>query len=119
MKKIKSPKIQVLEESIKLELNNIDGWNRETISGKTTDFTEKDKNTFYRLINVKIIRPYLLSRLSIVRPELSRELHKIKPLHEFAKFIIYIHDGLKSKEIPLDTLWSDLCGLPYILKYDY
>ena len=98
-------------------LTTIPAYELETVSWGTNNFTARDKDTFLKIINISITRSFLIRHIAGMEPQTIRPLMKIAPAHEYAKFIIYLHDLFRGGKIPLDITWEDLCS-KYAIHYE-
>jgi hypothetical protein len=67
------------------------------------------------LINLDLNPPDILRSKARTNPDLIKSISP-DPIKTI-RFIRYIHQGFKTKQLPLTILWQDLCSHRYILNY--
>ena len=94
----------------------IPDYRRDDFDVNSNFMTKKEQNAFIRLINIPVGRPAILRSASRNRPDMVRAFPN--PEKQFL-LIAHIHKGFRTRQIPLDIFWDELCTLPYIQNYKY
>ena len=101
-----------IRKLIKSAENDIPEIHREQFDFDTYYLTEKEKNEFLRIIDVKQIRPTILKNVGKIRPS---AITSIENAPEVFKLVMFIHNGFETGQLPLDIKWDELCTHPYLL----
>lgn len=88
---------------------------RRNSFSRGNSFTDKDETYFINLINLDLNPPDILRSKARTNPDLIKSISP-DPIKTI-RFIRYIHQGFKTKQLPLTILWQDLCSHRYILNY--
>jgi F-box domain len=102
-----------LKRAIEKTSNEIDEINRNNFDFSTFDLTAKDRETFYKLIDVNVPRPELIKIGARMK---SKAFKYGKDAPESYKLILHIHKGFRKGLIPLDIKWDELCTHPYLYE---
>ena len=81
----------------------------------TLNFTDRDETMFLKLIDVRLTAPELLRNKARSNPGFVKSVSP-DPIKTF-RLLDHIHTGFRTRQLPLDILWSELCSHPYILNY--
>jgi len=104
-------KEEKLEKIIKEIGNQINDWEIDEIDLDTFELTTKEREFFYKLIDITLTRNDLIKTGGKVKPDFFRYA---KNAPENYKLILHIHDGFRQGKLPLDIKWEELCTHPYL-----
>ena len=103
-----------LASTISSARSNIPIWRVNEFSN-TLNFTDSDETIFIKLIDVRLTPPELLRNKARANPEFVKSVSP-DPIKTF-RLLDHIHTGFRTRQLPLDILWSELCSHPYVLQY--
>lgn len=102
-----------VKKSIQKISNEIDETKRDEFDFTTYDLTAKDREAFYKLIDIDLPRSELIKIGAKTNPKFFKYS---KDAPEAYKLIYQIHKGFRNGKIPLDIKWDELCTHPYLYE---